>query len=572
MSAPLLILLGLLDGSCPPATDTLWKVLRSGDVAGGCVASSDSVLAQRGAGEPASAFLRRAGNLLVAAGRPSQGLDLLARARAAGGAPEDSLLAESAEALLALGRIEQAVAATYALGPDPSAVLLLERARVFSAAGLEEEGNKALRDAFAKDARSARSWKWDRRPSLTFVGSWRYDREEKSVDSAFHRRIVLQNGLLPTRLQDATIGPDTTVDLGGAGSGFLQADWGGGSSAWRLEGNVSTWGVRLQSDPSSLPWGFGTGLGLRRQWSPNAWTRISTGWQRSWRDGDFEEDDIDGMLATGGSWGAFSASLSHRQVAARTTDGWTPSNGTSCAFGWSPSRGPDWSASGSLAWSGGKDSRFSYVIPASVWRTRGVQEGIRLWSSDRHPPAWTLVDSTGASYDSARMVDISMRGERSRYYPAISPSDVEIVDFRPAAYWSPSLSLGLSQALPWEFRVGAAAGVGWRLWSQAETILLGDPWSARTSTGSLVMARDEESGKLFIVTDPKGGTFVALDETRRRRDHWTTLSITLSWTPLSWTSWQIGWRGTETSTNVADIDSTVASLRSTWSLDGSVWW
>lgn len=545
-------------------------MLRSGEAVDGCApVVADSILVERRLGESVAQFLRRAGNALVGEGLPSRGLDLLSRARTAGG-PRDSLLAESAEALLVMGRLEQAVAATYASeGEKVSVVLLRQRARVFAAAGLEDESRKALREAENLDPAPARGWEFDRRPSVSWVVSGRDDNEDREVDPAFRHRRELQQGFLPTgNVSDPNSG-DTSVFLGRSLSQFLQVDYGAGDRRWRLEATATGWSVTQTSGVDDLPWGVSMGFGARRAWSTSTWTRAGGSWQRSWRGWDRADDDLDASLSTGWSRGAVSASLSHRQVLSHS-EVWVPSNASALALAWAPSRGPKWSLSGSLAWSGGRDASLATTVPAKVWRTRGVQQGSRLWNDDLHPPSWTLLDpATGVPCDSARMVRFGLGLSR---VPEPAEVDVALEERRTATYWTPAISWGLSQALPWRLRASVGVATGWRLWSRSEKILLADPWTPLASSGSLVLARDEESGKLFLVTDPKGGTFVTLDETRRRRDHWNTLALTLSWTPLPWTSWQIGWRATETATNIADIDSTVAPRRSTWSVDGSFWW
>lgn len=566
----MILVLSILSGifSCSSGVDTLWQVLWSGETLSGCrTIPGDSLAATRKEGESVAQFLRRAGNALVEAGLPAQGLDKLSRARTSGG-PQDSLLAEIAEALLAMGRLEQAVAATYALeGSPPSVVLLRQRAKVFALAGLEEESRQALEQAESLAPRPSEEWKLDRRPNLFAVLSGRDDREERSVDPAFARRATLQSGFLPGgTITDPNRG-DTSVFLGRSVSQNIQMDWGLGNPSWRFEASLSAWSVTLLTHPEELPWGVSGGLSLRRRWNSAWWTRSSLSWQRNWRDGT--EDDVDGGVSTGWAHGPFSAAISHREMLAVEPER-IPSRSTNLSMGWSPKRGPRWSASGGMAWKGGQDANYSIEVPATTWRTRGVAEGLRLWRDDRHPPSWTLLDPvSGASFDSAQMVRFGLGLSR---VPESAPQDIVLQERRPSAYWTPSLSLGLTQDLPWKFRANLVAGHGWRMWSDPMTVLLADPWTPLLASGSLVVARDEETGQRFLVTDPKGGTFIPLDETRRRRDHWTTLSFTLSWTPLPWTSWQIGWRATQTETNIADIDSTVATTRSTWSLDGSVWW
>jgi hypothetical protein len=554
---------------CPAERDTLWRILASGEVASGCAGSRDSILLSRDEGEPASAFLRRAGNILVAAGAPEQGLVLLSRARTAGG-PRDSLLAETSEALLALGRIEQAVAATYALDDiSRSPVLLRQRSKMLRLVGMPEEARQAQRSADSLDPPVSR-WVWDRRPEFLAALSGRDDREERKTDPAFARRRLLQEGLnAGTSL--AVDPSDTSTYAGRSTSQFALVQWGGGSESWRFDASMSAWSVLAVPDPESPPWGVGGSLALRRVWPRGWWSKVSGGMQRSWRGRAFEEDDYDGMVASGWSHGSFSTSLAHRQYLSVAETN-VPSNTTSLSCAFAPSRGPRWNATGSLGWSGGEDSRLEIPVPATIWRTIGVQEGARLWRDDRHPPSWTLIDpTTGVPMDSARMVSFYY-GARPRPVPQPDPSDFTLVEFRPARYWSPSLSLGLTQDLPWKFQAGAGVSTGWRLWTRSETILLADPWTPLENTGYLVLARDEATGNLFLVTDPKGGTFVDLDETRRRRDHWTPISLTLSWTPLSWSSLQVGWQATETGTNTADIDSTVASTGSTWSASVYIWW
>lgn len=568
----LLLALGMsAQANCPAELDTLWRILASGDAVSGCQGVPDSVVLSRNVGEPAATFLRRAGNTLVAAGAPEQGLVLLSRARTAGG-PQDSLLAETAEALLAMGRIEQAVAATYALeGISSSAVLLRERAKMLRVVGMPQEALVASHSADSLDPPGFR-WTWDARPEFIAALSGRDDQEERKTDPAFARRRLLQEGLnAGTSL--AVEPSDTSTYSGRSTSQFAQVQWGGGTEFWRLDGSFYAWSVLSVPlpDPAAPPWALSSNLSLRRDWSEGWWSKAGAGAQRSWRGGVFEEDDYDGLIASGWSRGAFSASVAHRQYLS-VAENLVPSNNTSLSCGWAPSRGPRWSATGSLGWSGGNDSRMEIVVPATIWRTVGVEEGTRLWRDDRHPPSWSLIDTaTGLPMDSAQMVSFYY-GARPRAVPQSAPSDFSIVEFRPSEYWSPSLSLGLNQTLPWKFQAGVGVSTGWRLWTQSSIILVADPWTPLVNGGYLTLARDEETGNLFVVTDPKGGTFVDLDETRRRRDHWTSVSFTLSWAPLSWTSWQVGWQATETGTNIADIDSTVASSSSTWSASAYFWW
>lgn len=554
---------------CPAARDTLWRILASGEVASGCVGMSDSVLLSREEGEPAAAFLRRAGNILVAAGAPEPGLVLLSRARTAGG-PRDSLLAETSEALLALGRIEQAVAATYALeGVARSPVLLRQRAKVLRLVDLPEEARQAQRTADSLDPPVFR-WVWDRRPEFVAALSGRDDQEERRTDPVFARRRLLQEGLnAGTSL--AVEPSDTSTYTGRSTSQFALVQWGGGSESWRLDASVSAWSVLAIPDPEAPPWGVSGNLALRRIWPRGWWSKVGAGMQRNWRGREYEEDGYDGLIASGWSRGAFSASLAHRQYLS-VAENLVPSNSTSLSCAFAPSRGPRWNAAGSLGWSGGRDSRLEITVPATIWRTIGVQEGARLWRDDRHPPSWTLIDpATGVPMDSAQMVSFYY-GPRPRAVPQPDPSDFTLLELRPAEYWSPSLSLGLTQNLPWKFQAGMGVSTGWRLWTRSQTVLLADPWIPLENTGYLVLARDEATGNLFVVTDPKGGTFVDLDESRRRRDHWTSISFTLSWAPMSWNSFQVGWQATETGTNTADIDSTVASSGSTWSASVYIWW
>jgi len=567
----MVILGSLARAGCSPGQDTLWRVLLSGATTSGCAPMDDSVLATRGLGERPALFYRRAGNLLVATGKPEQGLDLLSEARKAGG-PDDSLLAESAEALLSLGRMEQALAATYGLeGNHRSAFLLRERAKLFSLGGMESEARIAQASADSLDLRHS-PWTWDHRPTVSLALSGRDDRESHSTDSAFARRRKLQAGFVPSGVLSDLGSGDTTTFLGRSASQYFELDWGGENAQWRLDGSASGWSVvnvpDLLPDP---PWGLAGGLSLRRIWSAGAWSKLATNWQRSWRGKVFQQDDLDASLSSGWSRGIFSTSLTDKVALSYATE-WLPSNTTSLGFGLAPSWGPRWSASGSIAYSGGADVHLPMTLPASIWRTRGVAEGIRVWRDDRHPPSWTLLHSDSVKavpYDSAQMVRFQ---SGLAAVPIPDAQDVTFEEIRPTPYWAPSLSIGLSQTLPWSLRAGLGVATGWRLWTRPETIILADPWTPLLTSGTLVMARDEETGKLFVVTDTKGGTFVALDETRLRRDNWTSLSITLSWTPLSWTTWQIGWRATETNTNTADIDSTVASTRSTISVDGVFWW
>lgn len=561
----------LVQADCDPGLDTLWRILRSGNAVSGCDAEPDSTLLVREVGEDPPAFFRRSGNILRQAGLPEQGLLLLSRARSAGG-PQDSLLAESAEALLAMGRVEQAIAATYALeGTKPSAVLLRERAKLLSLVGMAEEARQSMRTADSLDPPES-NWRWDSHPGLLVYTSVREDEVKGKVDPAFERRRTLQNGLGAGGFL-ATETSDTSTYVGRSLSPYAQVDWGGGTPDWRVEGSLSTWSVfpLPEVDAADPPWGVSTGLSLRRAWRAGWWSKIAFNGQRTWRGEFFDNDQLDGTLSSGWSKGSFSASMSHRQEGTRQ-ETWVPSNSTSLSFGWAPSKGPRWSASTAMGWTGGRDARYDAVVPAVIWRTIGVTEGARLWRDDKHPPSWTLLDPvTGVPLDSAQMVSFYY-GPRPRPVPAPGAVDFTITELRPSEHWDPSLSLSLKQALPWRFSASMGVSTGWRLWTQAGTILLVDPWTPLAASGELTLARDEHSGKLYLITDTKGGTFIPVDETRRRRDHWTTLSLTLSWTPLTWTSWQIGWQATETGTNVADIDSTVASRSSTWSASACVWW
>lgn len=554
---------------CPQ--DSLWRVLRSGRVLSGCSDAGDSLLVERSSGEPAGFFLRRAGNLLVASGRPAPGLDLLARARTAGG-PRDSLLAESAEALLALGRLEQALGATWVDGSDRSEVLLRQRSRIFELAGLHDDAREARERADSLASIHGGIWRWEPRPSMAANLGLRSERNETWVDPLYRQRAIWAQGIVP----DYGLGDDesdTALVSGDGASLFAMVSWGGSDSDWKLGGNGSVWGASSRTfDPDVLPWGLGVGFGLERRMSDRWRVGLDLGAQSDFVGPSREQDRWStGVSAT---WNGKIVSMSIADVFQLS---WSESGENKVpvnTVGWSasakPARGPRWNLGGALSWVGQEDVESRSSVPSVVWRTRGVREGMAIWGEGGDPPAWTLLDpATGTAYDSAAMARMAYGLVR---VPEPTEGETPLVERRPGSYWAPSISVGVAQALPWKLGIGFSVASGWRSWSEEQTVLVADPWT-RIDMGRIPrIAVDESTGRRWLASDPAGGTFILLDDTRRRRDHWTTAGLSVTWAPMVWCSWLVQWSSTRTETNIADLDSAVAGRKSSWSIGASLFW